>query len=276
MKPQPGRYHTWDATDGGPLWALADTDLWKLNTEISICGGLGHTTRDSRMTLDKVPERSRPLPSSLQWGTGVGQMAPEVSGHHREPPGQREEPGNPGRAGPTPSPGARRRRGRRLPPETRSRCVLRCQHSWKVTPSRRERRGLSPPPDVHGAQLPPANKVSSWLRQAAHTRPPPPGRHPPPRFLGWEGGPLSHWGGPEPPLGAGMGRKARPGEVGTPSHPRGRSRPTALRGAKTLSTLPRQANPSLQGLGPRGGRGRKPRPLLLEDLWGRAWGPGLP
>lgn len=35
-----------------------------------------------------------------------------------------------------PQPRARRRRGRRLPPETRSRCARRCQHSWKVTPGR--------------------------------------------------------------------------------------------------------------------------------------------
>lgn len=145
---------------------------------------------------------------------------------------RREEPGNGGGGGGGPQPRARRRRGRRLPPETRSRCALRCQHSWKVTPSRREGRGLSPLPDVQGAQLPPANKVSSWLRRAAHT--PAASAWPAPaRALPGAGGrPRRHGGGPEPPPhppwgpGWAMGRWARPGEVGTPPPSFGRSKNT--------------------------------------------------
>lgn len=72
---------------------------------------------------------------------------------------------------PPPAPG-QAPEGAPAAPETRSRCERRCQHSWKVTPGLGGGavRGIrpSPLPHVLPAQLPPANKVSSWLRPAAH------------------------------------------------------------------------------------------------------------
>lgn len=132
------------------------------------------TPQGSCVALDKAPDQASVSPS-LQWAPSSWSrslptlerkphpFALSVRGAYQGAcPGAtqaaREGRSQEIRAGRRPpQPQARRRRGRRLPPETRSRCTRRCQHSWKVTPGQAGGRGYCgrPLPDVHCAQLPP-------------------------------------------------------------------------------------------------------------------------
>lgn len=168
-------------------------------------------------------------------------------GAAREPPPAARGRSQEIRAGRPPPARARRRRGRRrgrrLPPETRSRCARRGQHSWKVTQAGRGAgHGRSPLPDVHREQLPSANKVSSWLRRAAHSLPPPPARHPLPSFPGRPGGgagtsPHPQWSREErsEPSGEGGGGQNHPAPAPQPTPPyRGRTEPHRWVGVRGL------------------------------------------
>ena len=164
----------------------------------------------------------------------------------------REEPGNPGGAAP-PQPRARRRRGRRLPPETRSRCARRCQHSWKVTPGRRGGGG-----GAARRQMCRARSCPRLIRSApgsGEPRTPAASARPGTRRC-------ASWGGREPPWGpGGAAGLAGTGGQGRSRHPLG--------GAETLST----PQPPLKGVGPRGGRGQNPTPFSGSTAGGgwRHW-----
>ena len=107
---------------------------------------------------------SRPLPF-LSRGPVAG-----LPGSHTGR--RREEPGNPGGVAPTPSPGPGAGGGAGCPRNT-----LQMREALPAFLEGNARlggggavRGIrpSPLPDVLHEQLPPANKVSSWLRRAAH------------------------------------------------------------------------------------------------------------
>lgn len=199
------------------LCELCHTQSWAISTRTSTAAA----PQGSRVAGGKAPV----CPSLQRRPSCWPQVSPphggeshiprpfrsRAGGPAQEPHRQPEEGGarKSGRGGAHPQSRARRRRGRRLPPETRSRCARRCQHSWKVTPGRAGGGGGA----AARCQMCTANSCPRLIRSAPgsgepRTHPPPPpawhprrraspgGRCPPPQ--------------PPPPVGEGPGSTPPP------------------------------------------------------------------
>lgn len=165
------------------LCELCHTQSWAISTRTSTAAA----PQGSRVAGGKAPV----CPSLQRRPSRWPQVSPphggeshiprpfrsRAGGPAQEPHRQPEEGGarKSGRGGAHPQPRARRRRGRRLPPETRSRCARRCQHSWKVTPGRAGGGGGA----AARCQMCTANSCPRLIRSAPgsgepRTHPPPP------------------------------------------------------------------------------------------------------
>ena len=181
---------------------------------------------------------------SLQWGPSswspglppqgrkphpAAPSLPQPSGGPAQEPHRQPEEGGArksGQGGAHPQPRARRRRGRRLPPETRCRCARRCQHSWKVTPGQAGGGGTAPA----RCQMCIANSCPRLIRSAPGSGEP--RTHPPP-----------------PPAWHPRRRASRGGRCAT-SPWRGQSQPQPCCGRRGGSPPPGPRPPPVDGEGP--------------------------